>query len=96
MGIMTFPTEIVVQSGNRTLRWPYKPDDTVLETARRSGFQIPTQCERAYCGSCIIQLVKGEIDLRINDVLSEADIADGLRVACQGVPSSEICEIELM
>lgn len=87
------PAEIIVHLGRRVLRAPHRPGDTVLETLRRAEIPIGTQCEQAYCGSCIFELRKGEVKLRLNDVLSERDLADGLRLACQGVPRGEEVEI---
>jgi hypothetical protein len=39
--------------------------------------------------------IQGEVDLRENHVLSEKDLADGYTLACQGVPGSAVCEIEI-
>ena len=89
------PHEIVVRIGHRVFRAPHLPGDTVLATLRRAGLPISTQCEQAYCGTCVFELRKGDVLLRHNDVLTEADLASGLRLACQGVPEGEIVEIEL-
>jgi hypothetical protein len=39
--------------------------------------------------------VQGEVALRENHVLSDEDLASGYTLACQGVPSSAVCEIEV-
>jgi len=39
--------------------------------------------------------IRGEVELRENHVLSERDLADGYILACQSLPSSEVCEIEI-
>ncbi|HLY54980.1 MAG TPA: 2Fe-2S iron-sulfur cluster binding domain-containing protein [Stellaceae bacterium] len=90
------PREIIVHLGNRVVHAPHREGDTVLSTLRRAEIPIATQCEQAYCGTCIFQLLTGEVRLRINDVLGEADLATGLRLACQGVPEGETVEIELL
>jgi 3-ketosteroid 9alpha-monooxygenase subunit B len=90
------PKEIIVRIGNRIVRAPHRAGDSVLDTLRRAEIPISTQCEQAYCGTCIFQLLQGEVRLRVNDVLGEADLATGLRLACQGVPEGEIVEIELI
>lgn len=89
------PTEILVHVGRRILHAPHHRGDTVLETLRRAEIAIPTQCEQAYCGSCAFELLRGEVKLKLNDVLSEQDLSSGMRLACQGVPRGEIVEIEL-
>ncbi|MDO9443195.1 MAG: 2Fe-2S iron-sulfur cluster-binding protein [Beijerinckiaceae bacterium] len=89
------PDEIIVHTTQGVRSARHRRGDTVLETLRKADIDIQTQCERAYCGSCIFQLIDGEIFLRINEVLSESDLADGMRLACQGVPEGDRVEIEL-
>jgi 3-ketosteroid 9alpha-monooxygenase subunit B len=89
------PEEIIVRKGQRLFRANHRAGDTVLETLRRASIDITTQCEQAYCGSCIFELVRGEVELRLNSVLSEEDLASGMRLACQGVPRGAIVEIEI-
>ena len=89
------PEEIIVKMGRERLRASHRHGDTVLETLRRASIPIQTQCERAYCGSCMFELLEGEVHLRVNEVLCEADLSDGMRLACQGVPCGERVEIEL-
>lgn len=89
------PDEILVRKGHRVIRAPHRAGDTVLETLRRADIAIPTQCEQAYCGTCVIELLRGEVEMRVNTVLDEKDIASGMRLACQGVPRGEIVEIEI-
>lgn len=87
---------LIVRAGNRVRRAECRAGDTILDALRRAEIDIPTQCEKAYCGSCMFQLVKGEISLRINDVLSAEDLAEGYRLACQGVAATPEVEIELL
>lgn len=89
------PQEIVVRLGGRTHRLAYQPGETLLETMRRAGLPAPFLCEQAICGTCMIRLVKGEVKLRENHVLSDDDLAQGYRLACQGEPVGTACEIEV-
>ncbi len=88
-------TVLVVRHGRRVSNIPCRPGETILQTLRRANIHIPTQCERAYCGSCMFQLLQGEVVLRFNDVLSDADLAEGVRLACQGIATGPLVEIEL-
>ena len=92
---MTVPKELVVRQGMRTTKVPYQSGNTILETLRSADIDLATQCEQGYCGTCAVQLIKGEIKMRVNDVLSEPDLNDGMRLACQGEPEGEDVEIEL-
>lgn len=90
------PEEVVVRINGRTHRLKYHKGDTLLETMRRAGILTPFVCEQGLCGTCMARLVKGEVALRENHVLSDDDLASGYTLACQGVPCSTECEIEVL
>ena len=91
----TVPAEVIVRLGGRPHRLKYHRGDTLLETIRRAGLGAPSMCEQGVCGTCIARRLQGEVVLRENHVLSDADLASGYILACQGVPCSEVCEIEI-
>jgi ferredoxin len=89
------PEEVVVRWKGRVHRLKYHRGDTLLETMRGAGLITPSVCEQGLCGTCMARRLKGEVTLRENHVLSDDDLADGYILACQGVPCSEVCEIEI-
>jgi 3-ketosteroid 9alpha-monooxygenase subunit B len=89
------PEEVIVRQSGRTHHLKYHRGETLLETMRRGGVLAPHLCEQGVCGTCMVRLVRGNVVLRENHVLSERDLADGYTLACQGVPCSLICEIEI-
>ncbi len=89
------PEEVIVRFNGRAHRFKYHPGDTLLETMRRGGLATPTVCEQGVCGTCIARRRQGEVTLRENHVLSDEDLAAGYILACQGVPCSAACEIEI-
>ena len=89
------PEEVVVHFNGRTHRLKYHPGETLLETMRRAGLATPFVCEQGLCGTCMARRVQGEVTLRENHVLGDADLASGYTLACQGVPCSTVCEIEV-
>jgi long-chain acyl-CoA synthetase len=93
--LFEIPEEVVVHLQGRTHRLKYQRGDTLLETMRRAGLATPSMCEQGVCGTCMARRIQGEVDLRENHVLSEKDLMEGYTLACQGVPSSEVCEIEV-
>jgi 3-ketosteroid 9alpha-monooxygenase subunit B len=72
----------------------YHLGDTLLETSRRAGLPVRTTCRNGECGTCVVHVRKGTVRMYRNAVLSDADIASGFVLACQGVPASPECEIE--
>ena len=89
------PEEVVVRLNGRTHRIKYHRGETLLETMRRAGLVSPSMCEQGVCGTCMARRVQGEVALRENHVLSDEDLASGYTLACQGVPCSAVCEIEV-
>jgi 3-ketosteroid 9alpha-monooxygenase subunit B len=89
------PEEVVVRLNGRSHRIKYHRGDTLLETMRRAGLPAPFVCEQAVCGTCMARRLNGEVALRENHVLSDEDLAAGYTLACQGVPCSAVCEIEI-
>jgi 3-ketosteroid 9alpha-monooxygenase subunit B len=89
------PDEVVVRAGGRTHHLKYCRGETLLETMRRAGVWAPHLCEQGVCGTCMVKRVQGEVALRENHVLGERDLEAGFTLACQGVPCSAVCEIEI-
>jgi 3-ketosteroid 9alpha-monooxygenase subunit B len=89
------PEEVVVRFHGRIHRLKYHRGETLLETMRRGGLQAPFVCEQGVCGTCMARRVQGEVALRENHVLSAEDLASGYTLACQGVPCSSVCEIQV-
>ncbi|KDF01254.1 (2Fe-2S)-binding protein [Mycobacterium sp. ENV421] len=74
----------------KTVTMPVNEGETVLETARRAGLTPPYSCEAGNCGTCIATLTDGQVKMRVNEVLDDSEIDDGLILTCQGVPESDV------
>lgn len=70
------------------------PGETLLQSARRSGVPLDANCEQGHCGTCIVTLLRGTVTMHRNAALSPADLAEGLILACQAMPTSDEVEIE--
>ncbi|MGW5375648.1 2Fe-2S iron-sulfur cluster-binding protein [Nocardia sp. NPDC003999] len=62
--------------------------ETVLEAAKRAGLNPPFACEEGNCGTCMARLVEGRVEMRVNDALTDEDVADGYVLTCQSVPQT--------
>jgi ferredoxin-NADP reductase len=65
-----------------------RPGETLLESARRGGLAPPFSCESGTCATCMAKLVSGRVTMRVNEVLTDDEVADGYVLTCQGVPAS--------
>lgn len=73
----------------------YFPSETLLDTARRAGVSIDTSCELGNCGTCMVELRKGKVEMANNNALSPQDLEEGIVLACQSIPWGERCEVKI-
>lgn len=81
---------VTIILGTKKVSVPRQPNETLLESARRAGLAPPFNCEAGNCGTCIAKLTEGTATLRVNDVLTEEELADGYVLTCQGVPDGSV------
>lgn len=84
--------EVSLDGETRVLRWP--AGTRMLDVLIDEGLDAPFSCREGVCGACACQLTGGEVKMAHNDVLDEADIADGYVLACQALPLTERVRIE--
>ncbi|MGI8329466.1 2Fe-2S iron-sulfur cluster-binding protein [Actinomadura scrupuli] len=80
--------EITIVLGNRRVSVPPHAGETLLESARRAGLAPPFSCEAGNCATCIARLTEGAVKMRVNDVLTEEEVAEGYVLTCQSVPET--------
>lgn len=66
-----------------------KPNETLLESARRAGLSPPFSCEAGNCGTCMGKLIDGRATMRVNDALDEDEIEEGYILTCQAIPETD-------
>ncbi|MET0701151.1 MAG: ferredoxin--NADP reductase [Mycobacterium sp.] len=81
-------TEVTIKLDRHTVTVPYRAGNTVLQTARMAGLRAPSSCETGSCGTCIAQVTDGSARMLNNDALEDDEVADGLILTCQSLPTS--------
>ncbi len=61
---------------------------SILEAALNEGMDPPYSCQGGICSTCIARLKEGKAEMRKNQILTEAEIADGLILTCQAHPTT--------
>lgn len=69
------------------------PGETVFRAAHRHGLGPPFSCVAGYCGECVATLEDGRVEMKINRVLSQKQLARGLVLTCQAEPTTSSCRI---
>jgi len=80
----TAATLSVTLDGATTLL-PWPAGSRMLDVLIDAGLDAPYSCRQGVCGACACQLTGGEVEMAHNEVLEDADIADGYILACQAV-----------
>jgi 3-ketosteroid 9alpha-monooxygenase subunit B len=62
----------------------------LIEHLEAKGLDVPYSCRSGECSSCAVRLLEGEVTMLSNEVLDDADLADGLRLACQSLPATDV------
>ena len=73
--------EVEIESSGEIYRVP--ADKTIMEVLRDNGHDVPSACEEGICGTCLTEVVSGEIDHRdlvLDDDEKEAN--DLMTVCC--------------
>ena len=62
----------------------------MLDAADAVGVSIDQSCLVGTCGTCIVKLASGEVDMAVEDALEPQEKAAGYILACQAKPKSNV------
>jgi 3-ketosteroid 9alpha-monooxygenase subunit B len=78
--------EVTLDGQTRSLDWPV--GRRMLDLLIDADLDPPFSCREGICGACACQLTGGEVEMANNEVLEDADLAEGYILACQSVALS--------
>ncbi|HZQ57037.1 MAG TPA: ferredoxin--NADP reductase [Acidimicrobiales bacterium] len=81
-------TIVSVEVEGRSGTAPYRPGTTILQTARQLGLSPPSSCEAGNCATCMAKLLEGSVAMRVNNALTDDEVAAGWVLTCQAVPTA--------
>jgi 3-ketosteroid 9alpha-monooxygenase subunit B len=79
---------VTIVLGRKKTTVTRQANETLLESARRAGLTPPFSCEGGSCATCMARLTDGTATMRVNDALTEDEVAEGYVLTCQAVPDS--------
>ncbi len=65
-------------------------EETVLDLADELGVEIDNSCRTGQCGLCKVKLLAGSVTMPVEDALTAAEKQDGVILACQARPDSDV------
>jgi len=63
-------------------------NQSILQAALQNNIQLPYSCRGGVCSTCVARCTQGRVVMVKNDVLTDADQAEGLILTCTGHPVS--------
>ncbi len=73
--------EVELDDETHKLDWP--GGQRMLDAMIDAGLDAPYSCREGVCGACACRLVSGEVEMAHNEVLQDADLAEGYILTCQ-------------
>ena len=78
--------EVTLNGETRVLSWP--ESNNLVDVMLAAGMEAPYSCREGACSACACIVLDGEVSMDRNEVLDDADLADGLVLGCQARPRS--------
>lgn len=75
------------------LHWP--AGSKLLDTMLEGGIDAPFSCRVGGCSACMCRVTAGQVQMAINLVLTDDEIAEGWTLACQAYAVSSSVSIEI-
>jgi ring-1,2-phenylacetyl-CoA epoxidase subunit PaaE len=82
-------SEVTIVLDGRTTTTRVGRDTPVLDGVQRVRPDLPFACKGGVCGTCRARLRSGEVRMRRNFALDEAELAAGYVLTCQSLPVSD-------
>ena len=88
-------TEVTIIDGGKEFHFTMDDDfDNILDGALAAGADLPFACKGGVCSTCRCKILSGTVEMKVNYALDENEVAKGLVLSCQAVPTSKNVVIE--
>ena len=87
-------TKISILVDDEETTFEMSQKQTLLEAALKQGLDVPYSCQGGICSSCICRITEGAAEMKKNQILSDAEVAEGLTLACQALPTTATIKID--
>ncbi len=82
----TVKREVTVMLNEKQYRFSSAYPQTILQSAKHAGIELPYSCETGRCGTCAAVCKKGNVWMKYNEVLTDEDLQANKVLTCTGYP----------
>ncbi len=84
------PHRVTLKQGDQEIRFTAAFPDSIMDAAAKAGVNIPFSCKAGICSTCVMRCISGSVNMRINEVLTDIDLREGLVLTCVGYAGSDL------
>jgi ring-1,2-phenylacetyl-CoA epoxidase subunit PaaE len=81
-------TKVKMMVDGDSFEFEMSQKQTILEAALKQGIDAPYSCQGGICSSCLCRITEGTAEMKKNSILTDSEIAEGLVLSCQAIPTS--------
>lgn len=83
-------TDITIIDGGKEFHFVMdEAYDNILDGALAAGADVPFACKGGVCSTCKCKVLEGEVEMKVNYALDAHEVAKGLVLSCQAVPTTD-------
>ena len=80
--------ELLITADGEDFTLATTEDKTILDAALNQKIDVPYSCQGGVCCSCIARVTEGSAKMDNNQILTDDEVAEGLVLNCQALPTS--------
>jgi len=90
----TGKTEITITVDDDESTFEMSQKQSILEAALDQDLDVPYSCQGGICSSCLARITDGTATMRQNNILTDAEVDEGLILTCQAHPTSAMIKVD--
>jgi ferredoxin-NADP reductase len=90
------PRPIRIRFNQETYDLVVAENQSILQAALQNNIPLPYSCRAGMCSACTARCKSGGIQMAVNDVLTDADMAQGWILTCTGHPVTDDVVVEFV
>ncbi|MEX0314123.1 MAG: FAD-binding oxidoreductase [Allomuricauda sp.] len=87
-------TQVEVTVDDENFSFTMDKKALVLDAVLKEDIEAPYSCQGGVCSSCIARITEGKAEMVKNQILTDAEVAEGLILTCQAHPTTPTLKVD--